>query len=426
MPRPRNGSLTQLGKGASLRWRLRFAAGGKRRSLTLHARDGYTHAKAKDELHDVLASVRLGQWECADTQTVEPVSREVVTFDAVAHDWWNVSEVSFRASTRTDYRWRLNNHLLPWFGDRPVADITVGSCDEFRAHCVRESERRSLAAANGNPLRDGHGKALRPHSHDTINKWLALLQRVLDFALERGFIETNPMLVNARRRKLPRTKPARTYLDCADKIKALLDANSEVGTGALDHRRVYQRTVLSTFLFAGLRVGELCALRWKDVDCTNSTLRVTASKTDAGVRTLDLVPSLCADLAALRASATYSSSDDFVFATSSGSASRPDNIRARIVKPAAARASEALDAAGQQPLPEGITPHSLRRTCAGILIGIGWDVGAVMDHLGHADEGMTLSVYRQRMNRSESEKAALTALVAGTVDSEPRPSVEVN
>jgi integrase len=51
------------------------------------------------------------------------------------------------------------------------------------------------------------------------------------------------------------------------------------------------------------------------------------------------------------------------------------------------------------PLPDRLTPHSLRRTLASVLYAIGEDPGVVMDEMGHTDPGLALRVYRQAMRR---------------------------
>jgi integrase len=43
-------------------------------------------------------------------------------------------------------------------------------------------------------------------------------------------------------------------------------------------------------MFSGLRIGECIALRWRDVDLAHGRLLVGDSKTDAGVRYVDLLP----------------------------------------------------------------------------------------------------------------------------------------
>jgi integrase len=77
------------------------------------------------------------------------------------------------------------------------------------------------------------------------------------------------------------------------------------------------------------------------------------------------------------------------------------------------RANANLTTRELPPLPERITPHSLRRTFASILYAIGEDPGVVMDEMGHTDPGLALRVYRQAMRRGEGDKASLRVLVDG-------------
>ena len=81
------------------------------------------------------------------------------------------------------------------------------------------------------------------------------------------------------------------------------------------------------------------------------------------------------ELAAASAQAAHRGPDDFVFATKTGARPSRDNIRNRVLIPAAKRASERLSANDRQPLPESVTPHSLRRTFASVLYALGEDPG---------------------------------------------------
>ena len=78
----------------------------------------------------------------------------------------------------------------------------------------------------------------------------------------------------------PTSKPRRTWLEL-DEVRALLNA-----------AKGPPRAMLATMILAGLRVGELLALRWRDVDLANGKLRVEEAKTDAGERVVDLSPAL--------------------------------------------------------------------------------------------------------------------------------------
>lgn len=193
-----------------------------------------------------------------------------------------------------------------------------------------------------------------------------------------------------------------------------LDAHA-AQKGGRDQRGglVYRHTLLATLLFAGLRMSELTQLRWREVDLHGGRLRIEDSKTSAGLREVDLLPVLAAELSAHRRRASSIHPDAFVFATAAGT--RPDqgNIRRRVFYRAVARADALLHSSGQVPLPRGLTPHKLRHTYASILIATGVDPGVAMEQLGHADPGFTLRVYRHAMRRSEAEREALARFVSG-------------
>jgi integrase len=158
-------------------------------------------------------------------------------------------------------------------------------------------------------------------------------------------------------------------------------------------------------------MGELTALRWRDLDLAGNRLIVRASKTDAGVRQIDLLPALRDELAAFKAQAPSTASDGFVFATAAGSEPKQVNIRRRVFDRAVEAANEKLADVGDVPLPERLTPHKLRHTFASILVAVGVDPGVVMDQLGHTDPGFTLRVYRHGMRRDHTSKERLRALV---------------
>jgi integrase len=59
----------------------------------------------------------------------------------------------------------------------------------------------------------------------------------------------------------------RSYLETATQIEALLDAAGQLDRQAHPTcQHVERRAMLATLTLAGLRIGELCALRWRDVD----------------------------------------------------------------------------------------------------------------------------------------------------------------
>jgi integrase len=372
---------------------LRFRAYGKRRYVTLgSAEEGWTRAKAEDELANISADVRRGVWKPPEPAASPPPGVDQPTFHEFASEWFEgMRQEGLRPSTLADYEWQLSNHLLPFFSEHRLSEITIAEVDRYRQGKVRQGE---LSATS-------------------INKTIARLAQILEVALERELIPRNP--ARGRRRRLKQRAPERTWLDRAEQIEALLEAAGELDDEArIDRRAIPRRTLLATLVLGGLRIGEALALQWRDVDLAAGRLRVRDAKTDAGVRQVDLLPALREDLSAHKAGTGHAGADDFVFPTERGGPQNPSNVRNRVLAKAIERADENLTSANATPLPEGLTPHSLRRTFISLLLALGEEVPYVMRQVGHADPKVTLSIYAQVMFRGEGERERLQAVVEGS------------
>ncbi len=297
-----------------------------------------------------------------------------------------------RPKTQSDYRWRLEKHLLPFFKDYPLDAITFDAVERYIAAKLAEAD---------------------PLSARSIDVTVILFGAILEGAVEREIIARNP--ARGRGRRVRERAPRRSYLDTTAQIGALLDAAADLDRQAhRDRRHIERRAMIATLVFAGLRIGELCGLRWRDADLDAGWLRVEEAKTDAGTRQIRLRPVLKIELERIRGAQPEADPDDFIFATSTGKRQSTDNLRSRVIAASVEQANKNLRARHLAPLPEGITPHSLRRTFASVLYAIGEDPGVVMDEMGHTDPAVALRVYRQSMRRGDDEKAALRALVEGT------------
>lgn len=366
---------------------LRFRAYGVRRSEALGA---VSRDEAQRQLGYVLADVERGTWR-PRAPAEPPDLAPVPAFHEFSEGWWLRNEGRFAERTRVDYRWRLEAHLLPFFAEHPIDRITFDTVERYVAAKLGEG----LLGAS------------------SINKTVILLAAILETAVERELIGRNP--AKGKNRRVRERAPRRSYLDTADQVRALLDAAGELDREATRERvHIHRKAMLTVLTFAGLRIGELCALRWRDVDLAAGWLHVGDAKTDAGRRRVKLRGALRDELAALRAATDrVDDPDGFVFPTRSGARLSPDNVRSRVLGGTIKRANERLRERDLSPLPEGISPHSLRRTFASVLFALGEDPGVVMDEMGHTDPGLALRVYRQAMRRDESEKARLRALVDG-------------
>jgi integrase len=171
-----------------------------------------------------------------------------------------VREAQARSTERTREYWLgfLAGHLLPFFADYPLDAITSELVDRCKTAKLRERERWDDATE------EERRKRLVPQGLGAyaINRSISLLSRLLDEAVEYGHIVSNPAQGKKRRLKVP--KPTRTWLELHE-AQAVLEAAGS------------HRALVATMMLGGLRVGELIALRWRDVDLAGGTIRVARS-----------------------------------------------------------------------------------------------------------------------------------------------------
>jgi integrase len=390
MARPGHGQVLERNTKRGRVYALRFHAYGARQYVTLGSNeDGWNRQRAQRELENVLVDVRRGIWKptLPEPGTPPPIDP---TFHEFSSAWLAEIAPSLRPRTVEDYTWALSYHLLPFFAKHRLAQITVAEVDRYRSQKV-SAERLSATS---------------------INKTLTRLGQILDVAEERELIARNPMRVNRRRRKLRVANVRRSYIDKAAHVRALLDAAGRLDREARADQATPRRAILATLALAGLRIGELLDMRWRDVDLASGTLLVGRSKTAAGVRDIALLPLLRDELAALKATRDPRP-DDLVFGTTRGNRQTATNVRQRVLGRSIARANEQLGQGGWPLLPDGLTLHSLRRTYASLLFAIGRTAPEVMAQLGHADARLTLRIYAQAMSQEPGERERLQALVDG-------------
>lgn len=395
-------------RGKQRSWALRFRAYGKRRFVSLgRPEDGWTREKAEAELRHVLADVERGIWKPHEPAPIDS-PMETPTFHEFASEWFQGIEPGLREKTRVDYRWRLSSHLLPYFAKHRLTEITIEEVDRYRR--AKEREREVLKAKReveaGKPEAD-RKRLPRPLSNGSINKTIRLLAVILEQAVEYGHIDRNP--AHGRKRLLRESKPSRSYLQ-PDQVAALLAAAGEEDRAARGADSGRRRPLLATLTLAGLRISEALELRWRDVRLADRKLRVVDAKTDAGVREVNLTPTLQEVLSEYRTRTSYAGPADYVFPTRTGCRDNPSNVRNRLLSKAVERADEALEQDGHEPI-GAVTPHSLRRTFISLLLATGADVPYVMAQAGHTDPKTTLGIYAKVIATKTDHGAAIDGLV---------------
>lgn len=377
MPRQATGQIIPREGARGRTFGLRFRAFGRRHYVTTSA---LTEEEAKAELRHILADVERGIWRPPVAEKPE-APKEEPDFHHFASEWLAAREAEGLApKTIVDLRWSLSNHLLPFFSKHRLSEITPREVDRYKTAKARERQELEQARARGEEVR------ARGLSNGSINHTLKVLAQVLESCVEYGLLDSNPAV--GKRRRLKAAKPARPWVE-PEQLMALLDASSGVG-----------RNLFTILAGAGLRIGEVLALRWSHVELGTGSLHVVAGKTDAAVRSVDLTPAVREELILWRAESSFIEPDDFVIATSTGRRHNPSNLRRDVLRPAVEAANAELEKDGITPI-GSISFHSLRRTFASLRCACGDDLRYTSTMLGHTDVRFSMNVYAKATRRRE-------------------------
>jgi len=349
---------------------------GRREQLT---RRGFrTATEAAKARREVLGKI--------DTGLVKP-TRGSLSVNELLDLYLDGIDADERLSPKTchDYRVYAETYVRPLLGKKRVRDVTPE---------VVLTWQRKL-------LQEGGGKRQRPLAPNTIRLARAPLAGAFKLALESGIVAVNP-LVHTPRPKARRSVPKHWSPEQAREFLALMEGD-----------RTYP--IWAFLMGSGLRIGELVALRWRNVDLEAGVVRVVEFATYLGqqvmaspgkskdaVRSIDIDEGLARVLRAQRAaqakerlaSSSYEESD-FVFTKPHGGPYHPQYLSKLLSK-----TTEELG------LPR-LSAHGLRHTCATLMLANGVPPKVAAERLGHSDPSLFLNLYSHvtpTMQREAAEK----------------------
>jgi integrase len=225
-----------------------------------------------------------------------------------------------------------------------------------------------------------------------------LLAGTFAHAVRRSLVTRNPMdgLAPSERPK-QRNKRRVARLDGAMVAKLVEAAGS-----------ARWRVALGLAGYAGLRLGELRAIQWTDIDLKTGTITVRASllpngtrkptKTEAGERVVPILPALRRLIVAWKLKSPHTRPNNLVICTADG-----EHVQERNVRRALDAAKEAAKLDG---LEERLSMHTLRHSFASMLAtDLELPATTLAELIGHADAGFTLKVYA----RDARDKATVVA-----------------
>lgn len=175
-----------------------------------------------------------------------PVSDETIGW--LLEQWLDLqSRAGLSPTTLRTYRGYIRNWLLPTLGRKRMSSLTAGDVRNLQADMKAKGRESS-----------------------TVRQVHSILRGALSFALEHEWVDRNV----AAQRKAPPQKPPEVRPPPQPVVIELLGVAGEDGSD------LYTFVALAVTL--GAREGELCGLRWSDVDLTTRDVRVERSAFEAG------------------------------------------------------------------------------------------------------------------------------------------------
>lgn len=373
------GSVIDRGNGKwLLKWDLPRLADGKRRQAYKVVQAENKKA-AKAALRAELAKVDSGEY----------VAPSKLPFGDCIDAWLKRESVDRGAKTLERYEDLIKNHIRPRLGHIPVQSITKATLNGLYADLRAE------------PV------ALAPRTVCHVHR---VIFAILDGALDDGRVAKNV----AEHAEPPSVPDEEMEILDEKQTAAVLDA--------LKGKALHPLVLVA--VSTGIRRGELCALRWNDIDFDRAKLRIDESleqtkryglrvkppKTRKGRRIISLPAIVVSELRAhwKHVAATRLAlgmvtdaknpvpADAFVFGHIDTGRPRSPNALTREWSRAVAKVKGV----------PAVTWHALRHTHASQLLAAGVDIVTVSNRLGHAKPDITLRVYSHLMPGADAAAVA--------------------
>lgn len=335
---------------------------------------------------------------------------------------WIEGRRKIRRATRVSYQGHIDNYLVPYLGEIKLRDLDVSAISNmFTALEERNVEiRKSLETAprgrrgevltakqRAEGVRRERRKVIGPASMQRLR---ATLRKAINDALKEGlYVGTNPAsLVELASGHAPRPQLWTTETEARWRETGQVPVSTMVWRpeqcgkflDTAEGDRLYNLFLLASC--TGMRRGELCGLRWSDVDLDAGRIDIRVqltlvdgvveegpTKSDAGQRSVPLDPTLVAMFKAhrkrqredrLRWGELWVDSGR-VFVRENGDALNPDVVSDRF--------RAIAERAGLPP----VRLHAMRSGAATMALAAGVAMKTVSEMLGHSNEAITSKVY---------------------------------
>lgn len=183
--------------------------------------------------------------------TCKAIQKKELTFSDVTEEWFQSKQFQLKASTLLKYHTLFEGHIMPRFADIAISDIDVLDINDFLAKKCTSGSLIESSDTNKN----------KPLSGTYVRTIGILINSVINFAVRMGY--RNEL-------RAPMSKPAENKKN----IKVINKNDLEKLDNALSLECTGTCTGIMLALHAGLRIGEVCALRWEDIDLEEQIIHV--------------------------------------------------------------------------------------------------------------------------------------------------------
>ena len=326
-------------------------------------RTGFTSIKqAKNEAINIKSEVLKGTY----------FKPKAIKVNDIFNEWFRLYCKTVRESTAKMCKSIYNNHIKRKIGNKTIKSLNVITLQKVVNDLSIETTVKT-----------------------TFKKYINIIDRLLRYAIRQDIIQDTPL----DKVIIPRIQEPKKPLNYYDKeqLKTLLSY--------LKHEKNLQDYMLfKTLAYTGMRIGELIALTWQDIDFIKGTIDInkiaaigyhnkviiTDGKTKSSNRTIALDKETTQELKywkqeqvkeLLKRGYNAINKKQLVFSNRYNSYFDKKTINRKLKA-----CSKACN------LPK-ITPHSLRHTHATLLFESGASIKQVQTRLGHRDASITMDIY---------------------------------
>lgn len=370
-------SYKQLSKG---NWKVAISLGYKDGKKQIVRKQGFkTKKEAEAYATEILSQKNRGY--------IAPVSNNILFKDFILK-WFNeYKEKTLSINTRTRYLSSINIHIIPHLGDYKLTDITNVVMQDFYNNIINEGNKPS-----------------------TAKKIIEVVNNCLRYAKKLKLIYILPTEIE----KVKITKP---------EIEFWTKKELDYFLNEIKDNYLFKPVFID--VLTGLRIGELCGLRWKDVNFEKGIISIngqivldrtkkellytTILKTDTAFRKITIPKILINYLKDLHDNINPLE-NDFIVKDREGNMCNPRNLSmnfTRAIQKYKKPLNELKTVPDNYMQLKQITFHGLRHTHATLLILNGENIKVVSERLGHKDISTTLNTYTHVMEEMKDNTANL-------------------